>query len=492
MAGLILAACNSKKEDEPEYTPAMSVAVNSFALKSNSSVMKNLDSVFFSIDLDHAIIFNADSLPAGTKVDKLVADIKFPSTVKSAKITMTGGNTRTGEIDYITASGDSIDFTGNVTLTLTSSDDALSRTYRLKVNVHKQVPDSLMWTRSAIGRLPSASGSPAEQRTVMIGGQKSITMIEEADGTYTAVTYTDPAAGESTRFTPQMDFTPRLRSLTAVGTLLYMLDDEGHLRRSADEGTTWTDTGTVWRSITGGFRSDLLGVTEAGGSPCHDIYPRPEGYAPVPVPEGFPVEGISAFHTFTSAWSSDPIGLFVGGRTASGSLSAATWAYDGSDWAVISNRPLPALESPLIVPYFSYRQTATSWLQTEFSVLLCIGGRLADGSLNPTVYYSYDNGVNWTEGDTLIQLPAYVPAMTEADAVTFATSMEANLSDAWTEKATLRPSAPVSRIVYNVEGDEVSWNCPYIYMFGGRPADGTLNTDVWRAVLARLTFAPLF
>lgn len=139
-AAIVLGACNAEKSDEPAYEPALSVAVQGFSLTANSKVMANLDSVFFSIDLDHAVIFNADSLPVGTNINKLVPKITFPAAVSKAEIKMSGGTTRTGIVNYKTSPTDSIDFTGDVTLTLSTEDGALSKTYTLKVNVHKWWP----------------------------------------------------------------------------------------------------------------------------------------------------------------------------------------------------------------------------------------------------------------------------------------------------------------------------------------------------------------
>ncbi|MDE5808247.1 MAG: hypothetical protein K2H76_09025, partial [Muribaculaceae bacterium] len=93
-----IASCN-KKTEEPEdetekivYLP--NVAVTSFKLKANKDVMPKLDSVFFSVDLDHGVIFNADSLPVGAKVNKLVPSISYSSAITSALIIMEGGTTR--------------------------------------------------------------------------------------------------------------------------------------------------------------------------------------------------------------------------------------------------------------------------------------------------------------------------------------------------------------------------------------------------------------
>ncbi len=486
MTALVMGACNEKSDDEPAYEPAISVAVQSFSINANSKVLENLDSVFFSIDLEHGVIFNADSLPVGTAIDRLVPKITFPAAVSKAEINMTGGQTRTGVVDYKTSPTDSIDFSGRVTLTLSTDDNALSRTYEIKVNVHKMVADSLMWDRSALAPLPSAA--PRSQRTVEMA-DRIFCLSEESDGTY-AISSTDDITSGRWNVTPvQMGFTPQVRSLTATSSALYILDSTGKMYSSAD-AIAWSATPMIWHAIIGPFGDAVLGIVESRGKLCHDIYPRPAGFEPTPLESDFPAEGFSNFNSFTSKWAADPIGFFTGG-IRDGRTTADTWAYDGDSWAKISNQPLPAMSGALLIPYFNYRQTATSWVQTEFSVCLAIGGRLADGSLNRTVYLSYDNGVNWIKAESLLQLPAYIPSLYDADAIIRTTSMNADLGANWRQLPQRSPH-DVSRINYFVDGADVSWECPYIYLFGGMQEDGKLNPSIWRAVLARLTFAPLF
>ena len=486
-----LGACNSEATDQPDYEPANSVAVSAFSLSANAKVLSNLDSVFFSIDLNHGIIFNADSLPAGTPVDRLVTKITFPSTVSKAEITMTGGQTRTGTVDYKTSPGDSIDFTGKVTLTLSSDDGSLSKSYDLRVNVHKMVADSLMWDNTSLTLLPSGSGDdamPVAQRTVSMA-DKVYTLLSEADGSFSMAVTADPASSAWSVTPLSLPFTPQTRSMAAADATLYILSETGDLYSSAD-GISWTACGVNWSAIIGGFGDAVLGIRPESGHLYHDIYPRPAGFNETEIPADFPTSGMSDFHSFTSRWAVDPIGLFIGG-SRDGRLSDATWAYDGSDWAKISHKPLPAMEGALMLPYLNYRQTATSWVQTEFSVLLAFGGRLEDGTLNRTVYISYDNGVNWMKADSLLQLPEFMPTLTDADAVISSIGMEADLNDRW-QTRDVRVSPAVKRLTYVTDGSNISWDCPYIYLFGGNEASGRFNYYIWRAVLARLTFAPLF
>ncbi|MDE6235658.1 MAG: hypothetical protein K2M56_07920 [Muribaculaceae bacterium] len=486
----LLGSCNSK--DEPEKIDevlAPSVAVTKFSIQPNKDVMENLDSVYFSIDLEHRVIYNADSLPVGTKVDKLVPLIVYPAGVSSAEITMTDGQTRTGTVDYVTNPTDSIDFTGKVFLSLANADKSLVMTYQLKVNVHKWVGDSLMWDKEAVAPLPSRKASPRNQKTISTA-DRTLSLIEEADGSYTLSSCATPADKAWTRNELTLTFTPQVRTLTACGNTLYLLDTDGKLHSSADQGKQWTDCSVTWQNIIGGFNDELLGISGSKSAPEFDIYPRPGGFSPYALPSDFPTEGLSQFNTYSSKWAAEPIGFFIGG-VRDGKTSYHTWAYDGDNWAKISNTPLPAMKDALILPYFSYMKTSTSWIQTEYSVWLCMGGILADGSVNKTLYISYDNGVNWRVASDQMQCPDFVKPGYSADAVIASTDMEADLNDSWKKIAPLRRVAQM-RLSYEIEGDDISWKCPYIYLFGGFNDRDQLNDEIRRAVLARLTFTPIF
>lgn len=490
LTALIMAACNKKDEpQEIDYAAAQSVAVTKFSIKPNAKVMKDLDSVYFSIDLDHKVIFNADSLPLGTEIDKLVPLITYPATVGKAEIVMTGGKTRTGTVDYTANPSDSIDFTGDVKLTLSTSEGDLSQTYTLKVNVHKSVADSLVWDKEAVAPLPSRFPSPAEQKTVA-AGEETVTLVKESNGEYTVARCKNPADGKWTKSQVSPEFTPDIRSLAAVGNTLYILSSDGTLYSSADYGMTWSATDVTWSAIIGEYNSTLLGISGPASAPLFDIYPRPQGFTPTSLPSDFPTDGLSNFTSLTSSWAAAPTGFMTGGAR-DGHTLRQTWAYDGSDWAKISNTPLPAMTNALIVPYFCYRKTNTSWIQTEYSVWLCMGGTLADGSINPTLYISFDNGVNWKKADQLMQYPDFIRPGYSADAVIRTTPMSADLGAHWKTRAPQRRS-PQMRLHYFVDGTDVQWECPYIYLFGGHDSQGRLNDEIRRAVLARLTFAPIF
>ncbi len=487
--GMGIVSCNSKeeepKDDANKITYLPNVAVTAFRLKADKDVMANLDSVFFSIDLEHGVIYNADSLPLGTKIDKLVANITYSSAVTSASVIMTGGKTRNDSIDYIKHPGDSIDFTGNVRLRLSTANNEMSKTYTVKVNVHKQEPDSLMWNEMALAALPSRLGSPRNQKTVDFNG-KAVALIEENDGSTTISSSDDLYSNVWTKTQVSLPFTPDVRSFTASSEALYLLDTTGKLYTSAD-AISWTSTGEVWSKIIGGYKNSAIGLKTTAQGLFYSQYPLIELQERA-VDADFPIDGASNFALHSNKWTSSPVGFFCGGLKADGSLSDAIWAFDGSVWVKLSEGEFPALKGASLIPYYAFRRTTGALKPSELDVWMILGGETSDGSFNRTLYISYNNGVNWRKGDELIQLPTIIPPMTACDNLVMTTTKESELSDAW--KIMVKSQGP-ARVKWNVDGDLLIWECPYIYLIGGFSPDGSLYDTIWRGAINRLQSPPI-
>ena len=489
VAAMGIASCN-KKDDEPKdetetiiYLP--NVAVTSFKLKSDRDVMRGLDSVFFSIDLDHGVIYNADSLPKGTPINKLVPVISYSSSITSASIMMEGGTTRNDTVDYIKHPGDSIDFTGKVQLVIATDKKEMQKTYTIKVNVHKQDPDSLVWDEVALAQLPSRLGSPRNQKTVDIKG-KAVSFIEENNGTFTISTSDDLFTDSWNKTEITVPFTPQVRSFTASTDALYLLDNSGRLY-SSNDGMSWTDTGETWNKIIGGYLDTAVGIRTTSEGLFYAQYPL-KNLDVTPIDKNFPIDGYSNFEVNSNKWSTAPIGFFCGGVLADGSLSDSSWGFDGTSWIPLSHHGFPALKGASLIPYYAFKKTTSSTMHpTEFNAWMVVGGEKEDGSFNRTVYISYDCGVNWREGDSQLQLPSIIPAMTECDNIVKFTSESTNLSEAWKVMA----KGGANKIKWNVDGDNLTWECPYIYLIGGYDSNRSLCNTIWRGVLNRLQGAPL-
>ncbi len=454
-----LTACNSTEEEEQTYAGSItstSTLVTAFSIKANTKVMKNLNKVFFSIDQVKGEIYNADSLPWGTDVRKLVANI---TTAGESQVSIVMPSLKDGSMVTVTPS-DSINFTGKdgVWLRITSPDGSRERTYGVKVNVHTVNPDSLQWDLNG-GRLPIAG--LRSQQTVEFKNTY-ICLGKNGSGQILAATSTD-----AENWTPLSVNAPAdadVNTLTATASALYMLTGDGRLLTSADT-ENWSEATNGWSHIYGAYGDRVIGVKDGKWID----YPAGNGGE---IPAGMPISGTSRMWTYTNDWALSPQSIFVGGSDAEGNLSCDAWGFDGTAWMRLSGylgaRQLPAAEGMTLLPYFTFRVNTSNFLATKQSMWLAFGGRLADGTMNAKVYMSLDNGVNWLEGSESIQLPKEIAPRVNASVLLIE------------ETLTSRAIRPIT-----------SWDAPFIRIVGGYGANGSLFDETWTGVINRLTFKPL-
>ena len=467
-------ACNSTYE--PTVMTASSAAVKTFSLTKDDSVLSHLDSVYFSIDLNKGLIFNADSLPYGTNVSRLIPVITTLERASAVELRVKRANGTDTVYDYLNNSTDSIDFTGPVNLKVVSYDGLNEFNYTITVNVHKMVSDSLTWDENNKSTLPSPYVYPADQRTAFSNGRYYC--FTASQGKYSLATYSPVQTPTNSPLMgldqwkigdTSFPFTPRLRTLSSTDEALFILADDGTLYRSDDGASSWQPTAFKWHYIYGEYDGQLLGSVETADGWMVQSYPSGRL---TPVPAGMPVEGSSMPVSYSFSMSATPQLVIVGGRTAAGKLTSATWSFDGSSWVAISKQSLPTpLEDVALAMYFSFK-TSSSWNAYKLPTLIAFGGRDESGAINPTMYISTDYGVNWSKASSLMQFPAYIPAMYGSQAF---------VADSY-YSASLQP-----KIAKPTE----TWACPYIYLFGGYNAQGLLYNSLWRGVINRLSFAPV-
>jgi len=494
---LMFSACSSSDEEttyEIDLTDYASVAVRGFSLQPDSKVLHNLDSVFFSIDLNNAQIFNADSLPYGTDVSSLAVSITTDE-CKSITIYAPDENGEEKEIDYINNDDAAINFSfGEVKMKVVSSDGEHSRDYSIKVNVHTVVPDSLYWSKMACSALPTTFSNPTEQKTVKMGGKA---YCLTTDGVHYSMSTTDNPFGGLDAW--QKDVVGGLpeqnvdvRSLTATDDALYVLTASGRLLTSRD-GLAWETLPPTWHAIVAGYGSTLLGLVAENGVYKHVTYPAS---ASVEATTDFPVSGYSAAVVFETKWAASNQIVIAGGRKADGSLVGGAWAYDGASWARIGDG-LPAAEGYAVTKYVISETDTVSWRLKNNEVLLAFGGRTAAGTAGRDVYLSRDMGMTWKKGDSYLQLPDYMPSVYNADLLSFPVTMTVPAEPeptptGWSEMPVKKLPSIYARSRWSraISATE-SWECPFLYMFGGVPDDGFLQNAMWRGVINHFTFRPL-
>lgn len=485
-------SCTSTNEaDEETATLASNTLVTAFSLQENDSVLPHLDSVYFAIDVNKRIIYNPDSLPKGTKINRLVTSITFDAS-STGTIKISGASTMADTTyTYNSEENDSIDFTGKVYLTVKAADGISSKEYQIFVNVHQMEPDSLYWNLLSRRDLPSLTSQVSSQHTTQMG-EKLFCLMNES-GNYTLASTTDPTTNNWTKAVVTFPFTPQIDSFNATADALYILAEDGTLYTSTDEAKTWTSTNRKMYSIIGGYNNVLLAVSEENGNYYREIYAPGSSYEKALLPDDFPVRGTSPVQSYSNDWGVAPQVLFLGGYCKDGSMTGDLWGFDGKNIGKVSQKPIPARAYAVFVPFVEY--TGETWMKEKRNVWLAIGGLDSENKPTKKVYVSYDNGVTWEEGDDLLQLPDYMFAFYESQAFIYNTTYTATRSSsAWTSLPSRRlpawwtiSSGTATRASKPIE----SWECPYIYMFGGVGANGGTMNNIWKGTINRLTFKPI-
>lgn len=488
MIAMGVTACNSDSDETVDtgFTSDniySATAITAFYIKANSKILNNLDSCYFTIDLVQSKIFNADSLPYGTDITKLVPNISTNGS-SLIEISVKGSSVMNDTtFTYTTESTDSIDFSSpsKVSVRVVSVNSKYSQTYDINVNVHTIKADSLEWGTIAWRELP---GNPDSQKTIEFG-DKILTLFHNGNG-YNVWTGADP---ESTGTVSAASFPeqPEISSFAATDDALYCLGSNGALMTSTD-GASWRATGDTWSHIYGGYGTTLLGLEKSGDEYYHVSYPG--NATRVKASADCPVSGTSEFILIENMWFENPIALTVGGRISNGNLTGATWGYDGNTWAKLSQGPISTqYEDMTVFPYFALRSTSKWWRVSKDSALLAMGGRKSDGTVSDSVYVSLDGGIHWNMAGESLQLPDVIPPFANAQAIVRDNTLTSRASSAdmmWNELTMLRHN-PFSRAVAPV----TSWECPFIYLYGGVDDAGTLYPTVWRGTINQLTFKPI-
>lgn len=484
-------ACNSDDDDNTfdtiDTSDQFACMIKSFSLQDNPKVLENLDTVFFSIDLNQGRIFNADSLPLGTRIDSLGVTMSF-SSVSKAEIIMPGSSGQDTTINYLEGDGSksAIDFSRGYVIVRVESANALAkRDYRVDINVHKMKPDSLAWGDASFSSYPTSLSAPTDLKAVEFEGKA---LCFATDGTRsTRGSSANPGLNDWQIVDVNIPSTLNLKTIMPSKEALYAIDG-GVLAKSSDGGSTWVSTGAPMTHIFCTYENKVIGVNKRSDNTY--VYVTYPASTEVAVPAGAPVSGTGAPLTFTTEWSDSPMVFVLGGCDASGKFNGDTWAYDGSQWSKVSANSISSVRDVTMFPYFSIK-VSQDWKVTKKSALIAFGGRLENGLISRPTYFSSDLGVNWSKAGELMQLPQNVPSLTGAQALVFEQTLSSRAASAWSPLEL--PSIPGwLSVESNPEISPItSWDCPYIYLFGGVDEYGRLNTKVWRGVINRLSFKPL-
>ena len=258
MGTLVLAtgmtSCNEDNHFEYEISNECIVtSMNMGALKRemHTKNSKGEDSTFIvtvtgalyplSIDQERQRIYNVDSLPVGTDISKMV--FSSINTIGTYSIR----SLRTGN-DTIFNLNDSTDFSKPRILTVHATDGVSKRDYQIKINVHQEEGDSMVWHQ--IGESTPEIALLENTRSIAVKDQ--IFLFGEKDGaTQTLCVNVDDYSGNGTPkwYTATASTSIRPQSVVRFHDQFYGVNAEDRLFASTD-GTEWTALATDFTATT--------------------------------------------------------------------------------------------------------------------------------------------------------------------------------------------------------------------------------------------------
>ncbi|WP_289119318.1 DUF6242 domain-containing protein [uncultured Bacteroides sp.] len=348
----------------------------------------------FTIDQLKRLIYNRDSLPVGsdTIIDRILIDT----------MDVTGWITSGSPTDTVFVMSDSVDLRpamnndAGMLFKAHAADGITIREYKLKINVHLQDPDSLVWT-------DMQKRGNVFSNTINLGQQKAVVLGDEL------FVYTSNTSAYRTSTAPDeynwseinvsnLPSDVKLTSAVEYNDALYMVTKSKKVFSSTD-GAAWTEVTTLGDNVIvliNGFSDRLSGIVEINGKQYFNICKDGKNWEAEntadnlileEVPAGFPTENISTTQTRTGNGVEKVI--LVGMPPVSEKETIPWFSLDGEGWASLQNTiydtDCPKMNDPAIMYYGG--------------MFYCFGGEM-------DAIYSSITGIAWGKTEKKFLLPA--------------------------------------------------------------------------------------
>lgn len=348
-------------------------------------------------------IENKDSLPYGTHIDKVITNVTYDAGILVYK-------PKGAEKDTLWTSTDSIDFSGDTYCTSTNKNspiefkvwaysNAIGQAYKVKINVHQQVPDTIAWKKfdnSFSNRNLSKQKAVYANGKVYVFGENGGTHIEYSDVSddkpkpWVTITDNVPADIDTYSATACAGY---IYFLAGTNKQLYKLDVNSNEITSVGRET--------FEMLIGGndIKSELY-VVKDGVSGIYKESPWTKDTDPF---TQFKAGQPFFSNTTTTSYNSNitsTIALCNNPGTTANDTAALVFNRISSDnkWEErIQNLPLPNLENVTMIYYDGK--------------LYAFGGKSKKPEVKPfsQFYCSTDNGLCWRPVTECMAFPAEVP-----------------------------------------------------------------------------------
>jgi hypothetical protein len=388
----VLALSSCLGNDEVETQTIKDPQVKAFSLKNDS--VSGLNSVKFSIDQLNDRIYNIDSMPYGTKIEKVVCTFTPSSGFYALQVYQEA----TGDTIMWNGS-DSLNFSKPVIFITTAYDGVTKKTYHAQVNIHQCVPDSLEWGLYTNQMLPKAT---LNQQVLMSSDSTTYYMYAQTSAGFEL--YKSPATDTPVWTLATLTGFPAdalLKQAAFFNNEVYVPSAAGVLYHSANGSDFVPVTGSpVIAALYGAINKDsnsdpVLSLLVKDGNAYRFAAMSESGMFSLGevAPDQFPVEGFSS-HSYTSMYYERL--MVVAGKTKANQLTNAAWStFDGKSWALLTDEASS---------YFEKKEgAALAYYDDKFYL---IGGLNASGNGSKEIHLSIDKGVSWALADSMVMLPS--------------------------------------------------------------------------------------
>ncbi|MGL4780085.1 MAG: DUF6242 domain-containing protein [Bacteroidales bacterium] len=385
---LSLGSC-SNESDNNEIIYLTDAQISSFKLEKNDSIASDLDKVFFSIDQASGEIFNLDSLPYKTKLQKMLASVTFQS-ASSAKV-IAGKDTT----DY--SPTDSIDFSdGKIKMIVTAQDYKTTKEYTIRINVHQQLPDSMVWDQIATNIYNT---SIVSQKTV----EKDGTLYSFVKTSNNISLYTANLSNAGTWIKTaetNLPINTNIKSIYTFNNLFVGIGQNGLLYKSVN-GIDWNNTSYTLNNILGVLPNssqvnNLIGYKLSNDAIqivyTADLLTWEESNKLIPA-NTFPMDG---YASCTSIINSTNYLSIVGGENSSSTKLSSIYL------AFFNTRN--QLDVSMNLDYNGVSPITDATCIYYNNQIYLFGGQ-TEKSFNDKIYTSQNGGVNWAPTDSIVRIP---------------------------------------------------------------------------------------
>ena len=399
---LFLSSCLNS--DDQEYEIPKDCQITAFSVDHDSILGGKLDTVKFVIDQVNGRIFNPDSLPFGTEIEKVVCTVSVATGTYTIEVTQDALPDST----FYWNREDSLDFSKPVKFVTAAYDGITKKTYIAQVNVHQMVPDSMSWELYD----SSVLGFPVkEQKVVTWGEENNEYYYMYAQGTDASKGYSlySSSVSDAKSWTEMtLNGLPagevRLSQMTEYDDALFVPTTKGALYCSVN-GQDWTLVdqtpsvnallGAINNEIGLGQTSFLSAIVEENGTRSFAFMDKDMKWTTGDVvPDEFPVSGFGSLASYSSSSKQNSLTV-VAGKDKNGKLQNSAWGtMNGKQWVLLTD-----IESD----YFDKREGV---MLSAYDDKFClIGGIGESNKAFKDIYFSIDRGVTWTLSDTLTVMP---------------------------------------------------------------------------------------